>query len=374
MTWSMWLVPPFVTSIFFVLGVITLYWSIFNWVTAKVESQKKPVDVKRVQVWIGAICAVVSTFGLQMLVRDSHLSWTFTTFQLLILIFVAYFLQVRIPYWLIVLASIGFMLMNGNILQPLSWLYTILFGLFYVVSYIQSVRMWPRPFIRYFVTALLFALVLWGIVTLRFDLAWTTYVEEIANYLILAALMYGYFNIQDRDRRIKDRLFQAANWDALTRVKNYAAYDREIGYQFYHSVSRHRNLSMIMFDIDHFKHVNDTYGHLAGDEVLKEVASTVTNLLKKQNEQITLYRTGGEEFNVILPDADLVEAQRIAKLIFDAVAEDQVDYNDIAIHVTLSIGVSALAVKDRNPLDFYKRVDANLYHSKKNGRMQITTD
>lgn len=374
MTWSMWLVPPFVTSIFFVLGVITLYWSIFNWVTAKVESQKKPVDVKRVQVWIGAICAVVSTFGLQMLVRDSHLSWTFTTFQLLILIFVAYFLQVRIPYWLIVLASIGFMLMNGNILQPLSWLYTILFGLFYVVSYIQSVRMWPRPFIRYFVTALLFALVLWGIVTLRFDLAWTTYVEEIANYLILAALMYGYFNIQDRDRRIKDRLFQAANWDALTRVKNYAAYDREIGYQFYHSVSRHRNLSMIMFDIDHFKHVNDTYGHLAGDEVLKEVASTVTNLLKKQNEQITLYRTGGEEFNVILPDADLVEAQRIAKLIFDAVADDQVDYNDIAIHVTLSIGVSALAVKDRNPLDFYKRVDANLYHSKKNGRMQITTD
>lgn len=374
MTWSMWLVPPFVTSIFFVLGVITLYWSIFNWVTAKVESQKKPVDVKRVQVWIGAICAVVSTFGLQMLVRDSHLSWTFTTFQLLILIFVAYFLQVRIPYWLIVLASIGFMLMNGNILQPLSWLYTILFGLFYVISYIQSVRMWPRPFIRYFVTALLFALVLWGIVTLRFDLAWTTYVEEIANYLILAALMYGYFNIQDRDRRIKDRLFQAANWDALTRVKNYAAYDREIGYQFYHSVSRHRNLSMIMFDIDHFKHVNDTYGHLAGDEVLKEVASTVTNLLKKQNEQITLYRTGGEEFNVILPDADLVEAQRIAKLIFDAVADDQVDYNDIAIHVTLSIGVSALAVKDRNPLDFYKRVDANLYHSKKNGRMQITTD
>lgn len=374
MTWSMWLVPPFVTSIFFVLGVITLYWSIFNWVTAKVESQKKPVDVKRVQVWIGAICAVVSTFGLQMLVRDSHLSWTFTTFQLLILIFVAYFLQVRIPYWLIVLASIGFMLMNGNILQPLSWLYTILFGLFYVISYIQSVRMWPRPFIRYFVTALLFALVLWGIVTLRFDLAWTTYVEEIANYLILAALMYGYFNIQDRDRRIKDRLFQAANWDALTRVKNYAAYDREIGYQFYHSVSRHRNLSMIMFDIDHFKHVNDTYGNLAGDEVLKEVASTVTNLLKKQNEQITLYRTGGEEFNVILPDADLVEAQRIAKLIFDAVAGDQVDYNDIAIHVTLSIGVSALAVKDRNPLDFYKRVDANLYHSKKNGRMQITTD
>lgn len=130
MTWSMWLVPPFATSIFFVLGVITLYWSIFNWVTAKAESQKRPVDIKKVQIMVGAACAVVSIFGLQLLVRDSHLSWTFTSFQLLILIFVAYFLQVRIPYWLIIVTGIAFMLVNGNINQPLSWLYTAIFGVF----------------------------------------------------------------------------------------------------------------------------------------------------------------------------------------------------------------------------------------------------
>lgn len=372
MTWSMWLVPPFATSIFFVLGVITLYWSIFNWVTVKVESQKKPVDIKKVQIMVGAACAVVSIFGLQLLVRDSHLSWTFTSFQLLILIFVAYFLQVHIPYWLIIVTGIAFMLVNGNINQPLSWLYTAIFGVFYAVSYVQSVRMWPRPFLRYFVTALLFALVLWGFVKFRFALAWTTYAEEIINYLILAALMYGYFNIQDKDRRIKDRLFQAANWDALTRVKNYAAYDREIGYQFHHSVAHHQDLAMIMFDIDHFKHVNDTYGHLAGDEVLKKVASTVTDILKKHGAGITLYRTGGEEFNIIVPEGTVEEAQVIAQEVFNAVAATEVTYNEATIHVTLSIGVSTLTVKDRNPLDFYKRVDANLYHSKKNGRMQIT--
>ncbi|GEO73826.1 Signal transduction diguanylate cyclase [Levilactobacillus namurensis DSM 19117] len=192
--------------------------------------------------------------------------------------------------------------------------------------------------------------------------------------MILAGLMYGYFKLQNKDRRIKDRLFQAANWDALTRVKNYAAYDREIGYQFQHSVAHHRDLAMIMFDIDHFKHINDTYGHLAGDEVLKGIASAVSNVLKKDGETLTLYRTGGEEFNVILPGYKVEQAQAVAQDVFNAVAQLSVKYNENVIHVTLSIGVSSLAVKDRNPLDFYKRVDANLYHSKKNGRMQITVD
>lgn len=135
MAWSLWLVPPIITSIFFVLGVITLYWAIFNWATAHVKASTKPIDVKKVQIAVGTLCAVGSVFALQLLVRDSHLSWTFTTFQLLLLIFVAYFLQLRIPYWLIFIAAVGFMFLNGNVNQPLSWAYTILFVLFYVVSY-----------------------------------------------------------------------------------------------------------------------------------------------------------------------------------------------------------------------------------------------
>lgn len=76
---------------------------------------------------------------------------------------------------------------------------------------------------------------------------------------------------------------------------------------------------------------------------------------------------------MVLPNYTMEQAKPIAQQIFDAVAADQVDYNDQTLQVTLSIGVSGLTVQDRNPLDFYKRVDANLYHSKQNGRMQITT-
>lgn len=115
MTWSNWYVPPFFTSIFFVLGVITLYWSFFTWVTRNLQNRRKQVDLKKAQAILGILCAVVLIFSIQLLVRDSPLSWAFTNFQLLILIFIAYFLQVWLPYWGIILAGIAFMLMNGNI-------------------------------------------------------------------------------------------------------------------------------------------------------------------------------------------------------------------------------------------------------------------
>lgn len=373
MTWSMWLVPPFITSVFFVLGVITLYWSIYNWTTAWYEARNRPVNTKRVQTWIGAGCAVIAVFALQLLVRDSQLSWTFTNFQLLILMFTAYFLQLRVPYWMICVLGVGFMFLNGNVAQPLSWVYMIVFAAFYVESYIKGVHMWRWPFTRYIALAMINGAILWGIVKLRLNLSWSTVMEELINFFLLAVLMYGYFRIQNQDRHIKDRLFRSANWDALTKVQNYAAYDRAIGRQFYRSVSRHHDLSMIMFDIDHFKHVNDTYGHLAGDEVLRAVAKTVSVTLKRLGPGIALYRTGGEEFNIILPNYTASQAHPVAQQVFNSIVNQAVAYNGQEISVTLSLGVSELTVKDQTPLDFYKRVDANLYHSKRNGRMQITT-
>lgn len=218
----------------------------------------------------------------------------------------------------------------------------------------------------------MFGLVLWLFVKFRFQLPWATYWTEIGDYLILASLMYGYFKIQDKDRRIKDRLFQSANWDALTHVQNYAAYDRAVGFHFHQSAAHQRDLAMIMFDIDHFKHINDTYGHLAGDEVLKQVANTVSTSLKPFGSDIILYRTGGEEFNILLPDRDLNRARPIAQEVFDAVKDLTTTYNGEDLNVTISVGVSVLHERDRNPLDFYKRVDANLYHSKQTGRHRIT--
>ncbi|WP_318766873.1 GGDEF domain-containing protein [Lactiplantibacillus carotarum] len=342
--------------------------------TTKIESQRQDINLKRVQTLVGVVCAIISIFGLQLIVRASHLSWAFTSFNLLILIFIAYFLQIWMSYWLVTLAGIGFMLLNGNVTQPLSWLYTGVFAAFYLVSYFQSVHMGTHPFLRYAISTTFFGCTLWLIVRLRFNLDWLTLGEEILSYLLLAFLMYGYFTIQSKDRRIKDRLFMAANWDALTHVRNYAAYDREIDYQFRHSMTHQQPLSMLMFDIDRFKHINDTYGHLSGDQVLAQVAMAVTTALKPFGEDVNLYRTGGEEFNVILPNHDLAAATDAAQAILDDIGRLEIHDGTRTLRVTVSIGVSKRSDKDHSPLDFYRRVDANLYHSKQHGRHQITTD
>ena len=370
---SQWLVPPFLTSIFFFLGIITLYWSVFTWFTHQLELHQQNASTKRIQCLVGLGCSVVAIFGIQLLSHASADSWVFTSFQLLILIFIAYFLQVWIPTGAIVVAGVAFMALNGGLTHPFLWGYTFLYAAFYLVLYLQSVRMWPHPLLRYLVTVLVFGSALWGFVAQSFRLSWVVGVQSVSLYLVLAGLMYGYFCIQDRDLRIKDRLFQAANWDALTRVKNYAAYDRELAADYQTSVAEHRDLAMIMFDIDHFKRINDTYGHLMGDQVLKQVSLTVTKVLNRHG-RLTLYRTGGEEFNIIAPDTTMAAAHEIAKELFDAVNQLEITHNGQSLTVTLSVGVSELAVNDQSPLDFYKRVDGNLYQSKRNGRRRITVD
>ena len=130
---------------------------------------------------------------------------------------------------------------------------------------------------------------------------------------------------------------------------------------------------MMMFDIDHFKNINDTYGHLAGDEVLKEVVHIVQNVLKQSDPKIKLYRTGGEEFNVIFQNYQVEETTDIVKRIFSAINSTPIHLKEKDIHITASFGVSEISPHDVSITDFYSRVDKALYHSKRNGRNTITT-
>ena len=171
---------------------------------------------------------------------------------------------------------------------------------------------------------------------------------------------------------LKQNLVAFANHDALTKIENFAAYKTAINYQVTSSRKNGSQLTMLMFDIDHFKQVNDTYGHLAGDKILQHVAQVATIVCRANNPQIALYRTGGEEFNVIFPNYDLTEALAVAEQLFAAINHIAVPVNDHQIQLSISVGLSELAADDQSPTAFYQRVDANLYHSKKHGRMQIT--
>lgn len=129
---------------------------------------------------------------------------------------------------------------------------------------------------------------------------------------------------------------------------------------------------MIMFDIDHFKNINDHYGHLVGDKVLQQVADITQTVLNANDENINFYRTGGEEFNILLPNYKLSEIDSITQEVFTAINNSQFNFNNQTVDVSVSVGSSEIRENDLNSDEFFNRVDDALYHSKRNGRMRIT--
>lgn len=128
-------------------------------------------------------------------------------------------------------------------------------------------------------------------------------------------------------------------------------------------------LAAIMFDMDDFKHINDTFGHTTGDQVLQAVAQRCRASIRGID---ILGRYGGDEFAILLPYANLEEAEDIARRIRQAIIADPLHIQDLDIPVTISLGVTQAIPKTRNYSDLLERADAALYRSKQNGKNCIS--
>jgi diguanylate cyclase len=157
--------------------------------------------------------------------------------------------------------------------------------------------------------------------------------------------------------------------DPLTGLYNRRAFEECLN----HTVGLNRLFgypaTMLLIDIDHFKQVNDTYGHAVGDAVLKAVAEQIVRVCKRRSDFAARY--GGEEFAVILRETTLREAQRMAHQLAERTRQHPVPLpNAEPIRVTVSIGVSELAVNE-SAEEWFQRTDALLYQAKHRGRDQI---
>ena len=180
---------------------------------------------------------------------------------------------------------------------------------------------------------------------------------------LLAVLLYPL-----RNALLYREAIQSAFIDALTEVKNRAAFDSNFKREIELSHRKATDLSLIVFDIDHFKRVNDRYGHSVGDLALKNVAQTVEATIRSSD---ALYRVGGEEFAVVLNGTDKQGASLLAERIrrnIEALAFTQPK----GLHVTLSLGIATLMAKD-TPSSLFARADEALYAAKKSGRNRVVT-
>ena len=155
--------------------------------------------------------------------------------------------------------------------------------------------------------------------------------------------------------------------DSLTSLWNRRAFDDLLDNQILQSELRRTPISLILSDIDHFKNINDTYGHLSGDDVLRLVASTIAANVKGKD---TVSRFGGEEFAIILPDTSLENALIVALQIKESLATQQwllPKQNTTIKKVTASFGVAELQQGELK-IRLIERADQKLYLAKKSGR------
>lgn len=374
MTWSEWQVPPFISSIFFILGVFTLYWVTFNWLDTWCHRRHVAIADDVLNAWYGVIYILVFIFTMQIPVLGKPIAWEFMNFQLIAVIFCAYFLNIHLSAYIFPPIVLVYMIFDDSIRYWQSWGHAITLVLFFMVMNWIRVRFHDQrhAWLVYMGVGIPFGGLLWLWMKLKFHFIWTTFQQEWLYLVIFELLLYAYVNMLTHDGELKARLSRLASHDTLTKARNFSAYTDSVKYFFKESLRTGQPLSMIMFDIDHFKRVNDTYGHSAGDAVLEQVAATAQRVLARNDPKLQLYRTGGEEFNILLPSYELEQTGQIATEIFEAVNRLTVTVGDQKIQVTLSLGVSSVLTGNQSPMDFYNRVDQNLYHSKRNGRKQIT--
>ena len=174
--------------------------------------------------------------------------------------------------------------------------------------------------------------------------------------------------VDEMELRIKVRqLIAKSHMDAMTGAHNRAYFLERAESEQARAVRYGRPLCLLYFDIDHFKRVNDTWGHAAGDAALSSVVQEAKLTLRSQD---VLARMGGEEFAALLPETDLQGAARIAERLRARVEALALRHDDATISVTISIGVAL--VDHETPIDeTLKRADTALYRAKDEGRNRI---
>ncbi len=160
-------------------------------------------------------------------------------------------------------------------------------------------------------------------------------------------------------------------YDDLTKVYNRRAGLIRLNEEFARARRNCSTLSVAMVDADHFKNVNDTYGHLVGDKALSHIASFLKSGLRECD---ILIRYGGEEFLVLLPDTSCSRAALPLDRLRYRLAEHKFVNSNAEISLSISIGIATLSSQDNNPMDVIERADKALYEAKRSGRNKVVYD
>ncbi len=194
------------------------------------------------------------------------------------------------------------------------------------------------------------------------------YVLRDGDFIKVGRCIFKFLSGSNIENAYHEEIYRLTTVDGLTQIFNRRYFvetlEREIG----RALRYRRDLSLIMFDVDRFKSVNDTHGHLAGDYVLKHLASVIRTRIRRED---VLARYGGEEFGIVLPEIDHYNAMQFAEKVRRLIEQADFKFEDVLIPVTVSVGVASLQGEVEDVLEFIKAADDNLFAAKEGGRNRV---
>ncbi|MDO9355444.1 MAG: GGDEF domain-containing protein [Solirubrobacteraceae bacterium] len=229
--------------------------------------------------------------------------------------------------------------------------------------------LWPTVFIAYFWSPRALAATIATMAgtfipaLVLADVSWAVGIDYFIGTTLSVGFVAGLVSLmQTREIRLNQQLSHAAHTDPLTGLLNRRGFDPRFAQLIQDSVELDRPISVVMFDLDHFKRFNDQHGHLVGDDALRRVALI---LAAQCREQDLVARLGGEEFAVVLPGAAPHDALSYAERVAWALGSERVDQS---LRITTSSGIGSFAPGDESVSALVLRADEALYAAKAAGR------
>ncbi|MFQ3593460.1 MAG: GGDEF domain-containing protein [Gemmataceae bacterium] len=188
------------------------------------------------------------------------------------------------------------------------------------------------------------------------------------DYVRVGNCIYRFLAGGNIEAEYHEEIYRLAIIDGLTEIPNKRYLMEFLNRELARSSRHSRPLSLLVFDIDHFKRINDTHGHLCGDYVLREMAHRLREGIRAEE---LFARYGGEEFVIVLPETELEEAIVVAERVRSLVAEGPFRFDEQMFAVTISIGVASTCGETIDPVELISKADDKLYEAKRLGRNRV---
>ncbi len=362
-------------NLFLCLGVI----SVCKWLQDKMTASN--VSRQRIDTVLGALLLAVLvflhtevvTFKTYTLGGISY-DWVFLNIQIILFIFMAVTVSSRIGAAYLTGTLALFYWERGFFTMWRGWLsFFAVLALAYVLCYYGTMML--EHYWRVLPIAFMISIIIWYTVGLQ--MRGDTFSDWAINFIAFALqlLLVNAFNLRlRRDYSREMTLTKQATHDEMTGLHNFRAFSADLHDIYATRADATSYFVLVTMDIDHFKRINDTYGHLVGNDVLHQTAGALADLVQDYGAGSRAYRTGGEEFSLIvrLPEHDDQQINELCRVIQYNIRKQSLQVGNDTIHWTVSIGCNYVDQGDSGYLEVFRRADKDLYNSKENGRDAIT--